>query len=217
MFGVRSDSLKVVNDEDAPGNITRKLKGILDNSKEDLVKLIEPIFREIMQQGADTAIANLGIERMLHGIEHKQTETIIDEAVLAARANKITGITDTIFDQLNASIGEGLNNLETIPEIATRTRDVFNIASNRSIVIARTESNSLLNGSATATYEKEGVQSKEWLTTMDSAARESHQDINGQIVPIGASFSNGLQYPGADGPAEEVVNCRCAISPVIVT
>jgi HK97 family phage portal protein len=215
LFRVRSDSLKAVEGE-APGNITRKLKGILDNSKEDLVKLIEPIFREIMQQGADTAIANLGTERMLHGIEHKQTETVIDEAVLIARANKITGISDTIFDQLNASIGEALNNLETIPEIATRTKEVFNMATNRSIVIARTESNSLLNGSATATYEKEGVQSKEWLTTMDDKARESHQEINGQIVPIGANFSNGLQYPGADGPAEEVVNCRCAISPVII-
>ena len=83
-------------------------------------------------------------------------------------------------------------------------------------MIARTESNSLLNGSATSVYKKEGVTMKEWLTTLDSAARESHIEIDGEVVGIDGQFSNGLSYPGdPSGPAEEVVNCRCSISPVV--
>jgi len=217
VFGVRSESLKVLNDEPDTTIAIDRLSEVLNDSKNKLSKLVEPVFRKIMIQGTNLAYGSLGIERMIHGIEHKAPdENLIDEVVLAQRLNKVTGMTDTVFAQLKASLSDGLEASETIQELSARAKDVFNITSNRSLVIARTESNSLLNGSATSVYKKEGVSMKEWLTTLDSAARESHIEIDGEIVGIDGQFSNGLSYPGdPSGPAEEVVNCRCSISPVV--
>lgn len=220
IFEVRSKTLDIVNNTQ-PGNITKEVDVMLQENESNLVKLVTPVYRQIMTQGAQTALANLATERSIYNIEHKQREPLIDEAVLLARVNKIKGINITLFNQLKMAIDEAIEANQTVPEIANIltevSKGVFNNASNRSMAIARTESNSLLNGSAISTYQREGVRQKEWLTTLDDKARESHIRINGEIIPMESRFSNGLEYPGDPaGPAEEVVNCRCAISPVVI-
>jgi len=52
----------------------------------------------------------------------------------------------------------------------------------------------------------------EWVSYIDDKTRDSHIELNGQIIRIGDRFSNGLRYPGdRDGtPIEEWINCRCA-------
>lgn len=44
----------------------------------------------------------------------------------------------------------------------------------------------------------------------DDHVRESHQNVDGEVVEIGETFRNGLRYPGDPaGPPEETVQCRC--------
>ena len=50
---------------------------------------------------------------------------------------------------------------------------------------------------------------KVWIT--GDNPRETHASLNGEAVPIGARFTNGLRYPGAPGPPAEVVNCNCSM------
>lgn len=51
---------------------------------------------------------------------------------------------------------------------------------------------------------------KQWLATPDGLTRDSHREVDGEIVPIESTFSNGCMYPGdPGGPPEEVWNCRC--------
>jgi hypothetical protein len=49
---------------------------------------------------------------------------------------------------------------------------------------------------------------KTWVT--GSNARPEHARLNGQTVPLGDKFSNGLMWPGdAQGDAHDVAGCNC--------
>lgn len=50
-----------------------------------------------------------------------------------------------------------------------------------------------------------------WRTAIDSRVRDVHADMEGETVGLDEDFSNGLAYPGAPGPAEETINCRCMV------
>lgn len=55
---------------------------------------------------------------------------------------------------------------------------------------------------------------KQWLATPDGRTRDSHVEIDLEVVELEENFSNGCEYPGDPGgdPAE-VYNCRCAMIP----
>lgn len=63
------------------------------------------------------------------------------------------------------------------------------------------------------------VQRQEWLSSRDERVRDSHSERDGQVVEVGQPFDIGagyLLFPGdPEGPAEEVVNCRCTTIPVL--
>jgi uncharacterized protein with gpF-like domain len=49
-----------------------------------------------------------------------------------------------------------------------------------------------------------------WLSMRDEKVRDSHRAIDGEVRNLGEQFSNGLLFPhDPNGPADEVVNCRC--------
>lgn len=60
-----------------------------------------------------------------------------------------------------------------------------------------------------------GTQTKTWhhmSITPELPPRPPRMD--GETVPIDAKFSNGLRFPrDPDGPADEVINCRCVCTP----
>ena len=54
---------------------------------------------------------------------------------------------------------------------------------------------------------------KVWTTRHDERVRKSHREMEGEMVALDDTFSNGLMYPAdPDGPASEVYNCRCALT-----
>ncbi len=72
-----------------------------------------------------------------------------------------------------------------------------------------------MNASSMSYYDKAGVRNKQWVTAGDERVRSSHMAMNGNVVPITASFANGVITPGVGGSAAETINCRCTIIPVI--
>ena len=60
-----------------------------------------------------------------------------------------------------------------------------------------------------------------WVTAHDDRVRglketdtADHVELDGEIIRLGDTYSNGLKYPGdTDGPIEEWINCRCANAP----
>ena len=75
-----------------------------------------------------------------------------------------------------------------------------------------------------ATYKAYGIQQKEWLATIDNRTRDSHLWLHETRIPIDDMFevpaAGGLDYmlypADPSGSAENVVNCRCTISPVVL-
>lgn len=64
--------------------------------------------------------------------------------------------------------------------------------------------------SARRIREAEGVEpTKTWITGPNP--RSSHAAMNGETVGIDETFSNGLDWPGSGGDADEVAGCNCSV------
>ena len=131
-------------------------------------------------------------------------------------AEKVKDITETTKRALAETIADGIAQGEGVPKIRDRVSEVFRQAKGvRAETIARTETHNAVSTGTFETYRAGRVEQKEWLATRDPRTRDSHIDIDREVRPIDQKFSNGLMYPGAPGPPEEVINCRCALLPVI--
>lgn len=83
--------------------------------------------------------------------------------------------------------------------------------------IARTEIHNAHNMGIMNTYEEMGVEYTQWVAAHDARTRTSHREINGEIIPLGGTYSNDLRYPGdTTGPLKEWINCRCSNAPFII-
>jgi hypothetical protein len=77
-------------------------------------------------------------------------------------------------------------------------------------------------------YEEMNVNYTQWVAAHDNRVRLSHRasfskngihgtGVDGEIIPMGGQYSNGLQYPGdTSGPIEEWINCRCSNAPFVI-
>jgi SPP1 gp7 family putative phage head morphogenesis protein len=132
-------------------------------------------------------------------------------------AEKVKEINDTTKEKLQKTLTEGIADGEGIPKLKNRVLETMGEAkTSRAVKIARTETHNTVSSGTFDTYAAAGVQKKEWLTSIDGRERESHAALNGEVVNMDESFSNGLDYPGdPSGDAEEVVNCRCTLLPVL--
>ena len=87
--------------------------------------------------------------------------------------------------------------------------------------IARTEIHNSHNTAVMDTYQEIGVEYTMWITAHDDRVRglkptdtADPVELDGEIIRLGDTYSNGLKYPGdTDGPIEEWINCRCANAP----
>ena len=83
--------------------------------------------------------------------------------------------------------------------------------------IARTEIHNSHNRGVMRIYNDLNVEYTQWIAADDDRTRDSHAEINGEIIPMGGQYSNGLAYPGdTSGPIEEWINCRCSNAPFVI-
>ena len=134
---------------------------------------------------------------------------------LQLRVDLIKRINETNKKSITKLLQESLNDGSTIEDVSNKIRSVFNASSNRAKTIARTEMSGAMNGGQQLYYEESGVEQKMWVSSGDAVVRDTHAAMNGEIRRVKQSFSNGMEFPGGDGPAEEVINCRCVLSPYV--
>lgn len=83
--------------------------------------------------------------------------------------------------------------------------------------IARTEIHTAQNMGVMSSYESLGVNYTMWVSAHDARTRRSHLDLDGEIIPFGGTYSNGLAYPGdKSGDIREWINCRCSNAPFVI-
>jgi len=128
-------------------------------------------------------------------------------------------VLETTWVQLKDSLSEGVQAGEGIPELAMRVDTVMDSRKSSAETIARTEVVGANNGGTLLSWKQSGVvESKEWLTALDGRERDTHRAAHGQRVGIDEDFSVGAgsgPAPGQIGLAEEDINCRCSMRPVV--
>lgn len=118
--------------------------------------------------------------------------------------------------KFTSAITQSILQGESIPNTAKRLQNVLNMDRNMATRAARTAMTSAENAGRTDSYERAkriGINlEQEWMATLDERTRASHRLMDGEHVPIGEKFSNGLRFPAdPTGPAHEIWNCRCTL------
>lgn len=130
-------------------------------------------------------------------------------------------VNETTLTRLKNALAEGVLAGESIPELKDRVKAIFyNRADSNSETIARTEVLSSNNAGTLYGYKQSGVvEQKEWLATLDGRTRDAHSAVNGEQVDVDEMFEvdgEELEYPGdPNGSAENIINCRCTIVPIV--
>lgn len=130
---------------------------------------------------------------------------------------------DTVFRSLTKDLDEGIAANETPFDLEKRVQERLSEETGdwkgRARTIARTESAALQSSASIEAARLRNTELGEdltqvWIATMDSVTRPTHRAAHGQRTEIGGQFTVGtasLRFPGdPKGPADEVVNCRCA-------
>jgi hypothetical protein len=149
------------------------------------------------------------------------------------RAEGINATTnEKLRKQLSQAISDGISNGDNLNTIKNSILDVCDSvyydlgadtnleAAYRAKLIARNEAMQSVNFGNHATMKAEGIQKREWLSTLDDRCRDAHADADGQVVGIDEPFivaDESLDYPGDSqhGSAENTISCRCTEMAVI--
>jgi len=187
---------------------------LLDWDEEDALfaAALSALWLASMKEGFEVANETYGLG-LSWDVFNPRFKTFVEKYGL----NQAKDINETTRDKLRKTLSEGIEAGESIPKLRDRVSQVFTEAkTSRARKIAITETHNTVGYGTFETYKGANLQKKEWLTTIDGREREWHAAINGEVVDIDKPFSNGLMFPGdASGPAEEVVNCRCVLLPIL--
>ncbi|MFA5252736.1 MAG: phage minor head protein, partial [Phycisphaerae bacterium] len=177
-----------------------------------LFATLKPLWIASLKEGFEAANETFGL-----GVGFDVMNPKFLDWVSKYGAEKVKEINDTTKEKLQKTLTEGIADGEGIPKLRNRVIEVMGEAkTSKAIKIARTETHNTVGSGTAETYAAAGVKKKEWITSIDGRERLSHAALNGEVVEMDEPFSNGLDYPGdPSGDAEEVVNCRCSLLPVI--
>lgn len=133
-------------------------------------------------------------------------------------AQRVSGIRQTTREALTVLVLEAQSrglSTEVVREAIRQRYAQFQ--DSRSKLISETEHSTISNhgssyGAEVLADDNEQQLFKTWVTQGDDLVRESHVEVNGQTIPYGEVFDNGLFEPGdEDAPIAEVANCRCRL------
>jgi len=176
----------------------------------DFYKGQQPIFAEFIFPFIDEFTRNAGLEAMAMVNPDKGFEmTASVTKTLQKRSKEFgLGVNNTTREKITNAINAGIAEGESMIKISDRIESVYKeFPTWRSDLIARTESTAANNEGFIEAYKQSDVAThKEWIAVMDDRTRDEHAEMDGEIVPVGKAFSNGLQYP-------QEPNCRCVIGP----
>lgn len=184
---------------------------------DDLFRLqAEPIRIDLFRTTLGVTLEQLGITEFQ--LTPRQVEILREQgAALIKHANRTTQ------RRIAAAVAEGVEAGEGIPEIAKRIRSVFDRRRDEARTIARTEVHKAGQAAQVEGFTTGGVERKRWNSSMDSRVRDSHQ-IDGQVVMVNEPFrlddgeladAPGVGAGGASLSANNSINCRCFVTPVV--
>ncbi len=122
--------------------------------------------------------------------------------------------------RISSEISRGLSTGASYEVIAKNLERYVNGDYGKSLRIVRTEGHRIQNQSALDSMQKAVACGadvvKQWDATLDDNTRETHVELDGQVVPVDEPFvipSTGAEamYAGGFGDPAEDCNCRCCV------
>lgn len=174
-------------------------------------KIMLPAYVEAIKNGIFSVDVELNIVSGANDFAVSPSMEVALNKYLLARIDDMSPkIVGTIADKLTDTLSEGLRANETVAQLTTRIRETLNETATRALRIARTESGAVINGGRYLEMQNRRVAYSEWVSAGDTAVRDSHANVDGEVRPFGETFSNGLRFPNDPlGEPAEVINCRC--------
>ena len=202
------------------------IKKIRAKLLKELEKFADDTIEEQVGQLTDTMERSYGTQlRAIFDSDRLDAMAVIRDRDEEDRAKTLTSrgfdsfkeIGKTTTNRILDVIADGLEEKQTIAEITKSIlKDFEEISPNRADMIARTEVLTAVSiGKAAAVenmqevFEGETIK-KVWISAGDSRVRDSHVQLDGDIIDADEVFDNGLRFPrDPKGPPEEVIRCRC--------
>ena len=207
-------------DDDLPPGAADDIFDVIIEA-ELIVGATSPVVRRTIDSSGRQAIAKIGID-LSFNVNNPLVEGMFEQF-----AQRIVKVNATTRADIRSILKQGYEDGEGIEKLARRIREQYgdylngvgeNVMS-RSKKIAVTEMNGAVNGGARQGYKQAGVEKLEWLSAFLSTSRPEHTYADGQLADIDGSFDIGgeqLKYPGdPNGSAANIINCHCAVNPVV--
>jgi len=182
----------------------------LDTENGILQDIAKPFWEAAMEAGALDKIGTLGLE-IDWDMLNPRTQAYLERKIMSIK-NVNAATREKIRQILLRDLQEGLG----APEMARHIREQYeSMAKYRALRIARTEIVGAANEGAFDVLQDAGIDKKAWLTAMDERVRDNHRDeeLYTGWIPLGELFPITRCMKPGDGPAEEVINCRCTLLP----
>lgn len=136
--------------------------------------------------------------------------------MVAHRAGQIKEITENARGEVRRLVREaiesGLPERELQEKLTEQLSHAIDNLQSRSQAISRTEVHAAHSEARYRAMEDAQPVAKRWIAAGDARDSHVHNAARG-VIAWEDTYSGGLRYPLDDGPAAEVVNCRCALMP----
>lgn len=159
-----------------------------------------------------------------------ETDAYVSDYLNAA-GNRLRHVPDEVYSMVVREVEEGIREGDGIPEVTERIQTILTATgtpywANRARTVARTETMGAVNAGVFRAAQLDAIARgdlapmKLWLATEDTRTRPAHREADGQRTLMDSPFRVGgadLMFPGDPrGPADQVINCRCSLLPVIL-
>lgn len=195
-----------------------QIGGILDKMHGDNYSAIEKYLKDSYETGFVGTMYDIhrqGVPVIVPMDQAATVRAVLLDSKVSGKLYKrlgieVSGLKKNITQEISRGIASGLG----YNDIARNLANTSKAPLNRTKIIIRTEGHRIQQTSTAdaqqAAKDKGADVVKQWDSTLDGKTRDSHKQVDGEIRELNEKFSNGLMYPGdPDGPAAEVINCRC--------
>lgn len=210
-------------------DVVAKLKEINRVSADDIFdpaawsalfrRIFEPIRRAAFIETATETHATLNLKPGDFVFREEVRKNLDRQgAALIANVNQTTK--SRLAKELAAAADAG----ESIEQIVSRVNRVFKTRRANAPTIARTEQLKATQAAQMESFRQSGVVEKRaWHTSLDESVRDSHQ-IDGQVKGMNEPFrladgelaeAPGVGWQGTVLSAENAINCRCFLVPIV--
>lgn len=210
---------------------TKALADMIFNKKEQVkiwLASLSPFVRRMVLDKAREVFDFLGIARELD-VSSSNVRTYFE----TTGVKFISEITDTTFEDVKASLADGIDKGESVTELQQRVTDMFNeFTKDRASLIVRSEVIRSTNFATNEAYKQSKiVKKKEWLTAVDERTCPFCAKLDGKVVSVEETYiENGESVDAKDDEGNDVSytndyssvkypplhpRCRCTIIPVI--